>query len=131
MSESIKGFKVPNHTANDKHPLLLLQSLSGVLDATKTQFNISLFVYKANSKAADILVTNLYQNPQNYYSFASNLSATRVRKLVDEIDKIAKQDVIKIGNPAKIMFNSEEDLLVLLGIQEPDVTATMFHENSI
>lgn len=38
--------------------------------------------------------------------------------------------MLKIGNPAKIMFNSEEDLLILLGIQEPDVTVTMFHENS-
>ena len=66
----------------------------------------------------------------DYYSFTPNLSATRVRKLVDELDKIAKQDVVKIGNPAKIMFNSEEELLVLLGIQEPDVTATFIPDDS-
>lgn len=36
-----------------------------------------------------------------------------------------------MGNPAKIMFNSEEELLVCLGIQEPDVTATMVPMESI
>jgi len=38
--------------------------------------------------------------------------------------------VVQIGNPAKIMFNSEEELLVLLGIQEPDVTATFIPDDS-
>ena len=42
----------------------------------KSTFNISLFVFKANFKAADKFVQNLYNNPQNYYSFAPNLSAT-------------------------------------------------------
>jgi hypothetical protein len=37
--------------------------------------------------------------------------------------------VVKIGNPAKIMFNSEEDLLVLLGIQEPDVTVSLITDD--
>lgn len=39
--------------------------------------------------------------------------------------------MIKIGNPAKIFFDSEEDLLVCLGIQEPDVTATLIPESDV
>lgn len=35
-----------------------------------------------------------------------------------------------MGNPAKIMFETEEDLLVLLGIQEPDVTASLIPEET-
>jgi hypothetical protein len=32
---------------------------------------------------------------------------------------------VLIGNPAKILFDNEEDLLICLGIQEPDVTVTL------
>jgi hypothetical protein len=64
--------------------------MSGVFDASKTLFNVTLFVYKASLKTADQLVQNLYKSAQDYYSFTPNLSATKVRKLVDELDKIAK-----------------------------------------
>lgn len=70
----------------------------------------------------------MYTEGQTFYSFQSNLSATRVRKICDEIEKFAKQDVIKVGNPAKVLFDTEEDLMVCLGIQEPDVTATIIPE---
>jgi hypothetical protein len=32
---------------------------------------------------------------------------------------------MKIGNPAKILFDDEEDMLVALGVKEPEVTATI------
>lgn len=77
---------------------------------------MTLFVYKSNRAKADQLVKNLYSEGQTFYSFQSNLSATRVRKICDEIEKFAKQDVIKVGNPAKVLFDTEEDLMVCLGI---------------
>jgi len=33
-----------------------------------------------------------------------------------------------IGNPGKILFSTEEELLICLGLQEPDVTATLQEE---
>lgn len=47
-----------------------------------------------------------------------------------EIEKETNEIVHKIGNPGKILFSSEEELLVCLGITEPDVTATLHDENS-
>jgi len=39
-----------------------------------------------------------------------------LRKICAEIESIARQDIIKIGNPAKINFKDEEELLVCLGV---------------
>lgn len=36
-----------------------------------------------------------------------------------------------IGNPAKIIFETEEELLICLKIQEPDVTATLPNDDYV
>lgn len=78
-----------------------------------------------SKQSKERVVKNFYDEPQLYYSLLPNLSATKVRKLCEEIERAAKTEVAKLGNPAKIMFDSEEDLLVCLGVQEPDVTVTI------
>jgi hypothetical protein len=35
---------------------------------------------------------------------------------VEDLDRRSKKEIIDFGNPAKILFNTEEDLLVCLGI---------------
>ena len=54
----------------------------------------------------------------------SNLSVTKVRKIAGDIE-YSKGFVLKMGNPAKILFDEEKDLHIALGLEDPEVTATL------
>lgn len=85
-------------------------------------YNITLYAIKVHREK---FVKNYYNESSNFYSLLTNLTVTKLRKICEQIDKSSKTEVVKLGNPAKILVDSEEDLLVCLGIQEPDVTVTI------
>ena len=85
---------------------------------------MTLFVYKVNSEANKRLNDRFYQQQALYHNTINNLSKTKLMKIAQSIE-YAKPEIMKIGNPAKIYFDEEEDLLIALGVKEPEVTATM------
>ena len=71
-------------------------------------------MYKCNKQSQDVIVKRHY-NEATLYHNTSNLSVTKIRKVCSDIEH-SKSDILKMGNPAKVMFDTEEDLLVALGI---------------
>lgn len=53
QAETVKNFKIPKEQTSQKHHLLLVQSLYGVVEAAQKDFNVTLFVYKSNRTKAD------------------------------------------------------------------------------
>lgn len=83
----------------------------------QTKFDLKLFVFRLNKQTSQSLSKNYYSSSkEQYYSFDSNLSKTKMLKIAEQIETVSRRDLHKIGNPAKILFDSESDLLVCLGI---------------
>ena len=88
------------------------------------QYNLSLFVHKIGKETANLMVKRYYQESEKYKAIKSD-SVGHIRQCVADIERQTKDLVHKIGNPGRIMFEHENELLICLKIQEPDVTATL------
>lgn len=105
--------------------LLLLQSMHGIAEA-RTTYDIQLFVYRCYKECTDKLCHRFYKGTNVWHSLVTNgnLTVTKIKKIASEIE-FAKGTVLKVGNPAKVMFDEEQDLRIALGLEDPEVTASL------
>ena len=68
-------------------------------------------------------INNFYLEKEKFYchpSLDSKLTAVTIRKEVDQMLKLASSDkLLQIGNPARMLVNSEDDLMIILKLSEP------------
>ena len=83
---------------------------------------------KIGKETANLLVKRYYNNEPEKYKAIKNDSVKFVRECVTDIESQTKDLVHKIGNPGRIMFENDTELLICLKIQEPEVTATLSAE---
>jgi len=87
---------------------------------------MTLFVFKCHKEVQEQLTSNFYKNKEDYHCMQANMSLTKLKKITQEIEHTSKaQQLVKLGNPFKILFDTEQDLLICLGVQDPEVTASL------
>jgi hypothetical protein len=92
----------------------------------RDKYDIQLFVYRCNKDCIEKLSQRFYKGTGVWHSLnqGGNLTVTKIKKIASEIE-YAKGFVMKMGNPAKIIFDEEQDLRVALGLEDPEVTASL------
>lgn len=114
---------VNSASKNAKKSLVLVHSLEGVTEIAQN-FNLKLFAYKMSQQFKGEPEKNFYLDPETVYAHQSLrdslLSAASIRKEAEKCVKFASsQQLLKIGNPARINISSEAELLVVLGLKDP------------
>jgi hypothetical protein len=80
------------------------------------QYNLTLFVQKIGKETSNLLVKRYYQEADKFKVIKPDTGVGLVRKSVTDIEKQTKEIVHKIGNPGRIIFETEEELLICLKI---------------
>jgi hypothetical protein len=62
------------------------------------------------------MVKRYYGDADNFLIVNKDISVGRIRDLVSSLDTQSKDIMIQLGNPAKILFNNEDELLICLQI---------------
>lgn len=95
----------------------MINSLEGIEDQSKN-INLKLFIFKMEEEYMKEATNNFYLEPDNFYcspSLKKNITGATIRKEVQSMFSLAKSDkLIKIGNPARMLVNTSEDLMVVL-----------------
>ena len=108
-----------------KPTLVLISSLDGIREESKL-CQLQLFIYKLSAECKSEPINNFYLEKAKFYcnpSLKEKITATTIRKEIDAMLKLASSEILlQIGNPARMLVNSEEDLSIILKLSEPSFT---------
>lgn len=60
------------------------------------------------------MVKRYYGESDNFMLVNKDITVGKIRDLVSSLDTQSKDISIQLGNPAKILFNNEDELLICL-----------------
>ena len=104
-----------------KPTLILISSLDGIREQSKL-CQLQLYIYKLTQERASETINNFYLEKSKFYCnpvLKENITASSIRKEMQLLLKLASyQNLLQIGNPARMLVNSEEELSIILNLSE-------------